>query len=586
MILSVTLMMLVLFQNFVPVGSTSVGLPDDDCPLDSGFLITNDSAVKADGITDVSGAFRRALNNPKIRTICVPAGNYFFGQRIEMPKNRMINIRGLNSSDIQSTIISFSGTTIPFYSNTLNGDENKVVLFRAQNLTFDGMAVEEDFVKNRSSTRALSLVAAKDVESMVEINNVHFRNMNNLPIWLEGFSNVRILNSRFSKTKDPGILRAKRVIISGNLVEDTFDNCVSISRGNSNVSVTNNVLKNCGGAGIFVGGIAYEGNWNLPAGGTPMSLMVKPTVPDELDVGDTCELASNRDYFRDKMISTYQTVKDPMEKSSNFVIVEVTNFKSSLQVGCRFVTKMPSSLVGVASERWIDGPHFAGENVEIRGNRIEGSREYGIKLSMAPRGVSIADNLILQSGRRVDPFHPENVTTHGSFGILVMGWYLAPVENAYRYAERIYVSRNKIVDASYGGIRVGSNYTGSVRNIALVENEIELNGDLARVGVLVDGIQDEALTGDVSKAFSSRKNMPTYDLVVAGNTANFGADASGTAQVKVRMLSGDACEAFKRLDIKSQGKAACAFSVIKLVNGSESSVCLGSRAPLLNFCPK
>lgn len=583
LILLTSTIVFILFQNFSPSETASVPiLPSNECPSENGYIITTDPSVKTDGTTDVSEAFRKALANTKIRTICLPAGNYYFAQRVEMPKNKMINLKGLNNSDISSTVISYKGTTIPFYTNTANGDANKIILFRAQNLTFDGLATEEDFVNNKPSTRALSLVAANDTNSLVEVNNVHFKNMNNLPIWLEGFSHIRILNSRFSKTKDPGILRAKSVIFSHNIVEDTYDNCISISRGNSNVRVTNNQLKNCGGAGIFVGGIAYVGNWNLAPGKSPMSLMVKALDINSMAIGGSCELYSDQDYFRDKMISTYQTVRDSKD---SFVIVELTDFKSAKQMGCRFITEMPSQLNGVFSEKWIDGPHFAGENIFIKNNTIDGSSEYGIKLSMAPRGVTVSDNTILNSGRRSNPFHPEQITLSPSFGIVALGWFLSPTVNAHRYAERIFIHNNKIINPTFGGVRIGSNLTGSVRDSAIFNNHLDFTNSSAKIGVLVDGIEAPSTISGISVGLKKESQMPTHNITLSKNEIVFDTRTPDSTILSSRIPANKICSTFKHLDLTNQGAAKCALSLINTnADGKTETSCFIRKTPIINYC--
>lgn len=582
-ILSIITFTIILFQNFSsPDPTTAPLLPNNECPDGNGYIITSDPEVKADGITDVSNAFRKALYNNKIRTICLPAGNYYFAQRVEMPKDKMINIKGLNNDNISATTISFKGTTIPFYTNTANGDANKIILFRAQNLTFDGLASEEDFTKNKISTRALSLVAANNTNSLVELNNVHFKNMNNLPIWLEAFNHVRILNSRFSKTKDPGILRSKSVIFSHNLVEDTYDNCISISRGNSNVRVVNNTLKNCGGAGVFVGGIAYLGNWNLAPGKSPMSLMVKATNTSATSVGSPCEIYSNQDYFRDKMISTYQTVKDA---KGSFVIVELTDFKSLQQMNCRFVTEMPLHMNEIYSENWIDGPHFAGENILIKNNTIDGSKEYGIKLSMAPHGVTVSHNTISKSGQYTNPFNIEQVTILPSFGILALGWFLAPSINAHRYAERIFIHDNKIISPTFGGIRIGSNLTGSVRDSAIFNNVFDFTTSSTRIGILVDAIEDGPIYSEPSVGQKTNSKMPTQNITISKNDILFNPTVLNSTILSGRIPANKLCDTFKHIDLKDQGNAKCALSIINQTSENKSEeTCLIRKTPVINYC--
>lgn len=548
------------FQNFSPVDleASRPALPDGDCPASGGYMITSDPSVKTDGSVDVSGAFQKAIDNFNIRTICIPAGVFLFSKNVIMPADRMINIKGLNPADISSTVIQFHGTTIPFHSNTLLGKASEIILFRAQNLTFDGSATKETFQQSLPSTRAMSLIASQKTDTLVELNNVHLKNMNNLPVWFEGFTTVRVLNSRFSKTKDPGVLRAKSVVFSHNVVEDTYDNCLSVSRGNSNVRISYNKLRNCGGAGIFVGGIAYDGNWNTPPGRPRKSIKVKARKQGALAVGDSCEITASESYFRSKMISTLQTVKSSDPVLSDFAIVELTEYISPTQMNCRLLTPLSPKLNDAFSDLWIDGPHYAGQNVQIVSNEISGSSQYGIKLSMAPRGVSVTNNFIENSGVRHDPFDQKIVSRTDVFGIVVLGWYLAADENAHRYAEGIHISNNRIINPVYGGVRLGSNLTGSVRDVSVFDNEIEFSASSGTVGIMVDGI--EAMQTSDSKT----RAMPTSALLISNNRIHFGKGIPGqTTYLNIQMGHGEFCQAIRYLYVESAASSACALSLLK-----------------------
>lgn len=511
------------------------------CPAEAGSvdLTQPPYSAKRDGAADTSAAFRKAMADPKVRTICLPPGEYRIDQQVTMRSGQETTLLGL-SSDPGATRIVWRGKLIPFFSVPTQGVETRVRRFAVRNLTFDGQ---------QGHGRALNLLAVPGaVDSSVVIENSVFQDMTNLPIWLEGFDRVRIAGSKFLRTKDPGILRSNNVEIVDNEAQDISDNCFSVSRGNANVRVAGNKLRNCRSAGIFVGGINYEGDrqrgfaLEAPAGAA---------------AGAACMLrTTGGDFFRHGMIGTHLTLR----RGADFAIVQISGWDEADQraAPCRVVTPVPASLARRATHEWSDGPHFGGEGGVVENNDIAGTRGHGITLSLGVRGVKVRHNTIRMSGS----FREGNgeAVEKPSFGIMVLGWYLGDDAGAQRYAEDIEIHDNTIIGATAGGVRLGSEETGGVRRVTVRNNRIELLSPQARVGVLVD----------------RHPRMPSLDNRVVDNKVQFSPNARPANAVRIDAQPEEACRALAQASVDVMVNGSCAIRV-----GGD---CVGERAPAALRC--
>jgi hypothetical protein len=495
------------------------------CPAGGVDITKAPYSAKSDGSVDVSAAFTAAVNDPKVRTICLPRGEYLFSDHVFLRTGQELALLGL-STDPRDAKISWKTPINPFHSSPMKGLETRVKGFTVSNVTFDG---------NKTDGRAFNLLAspADGGPTYVEISNTIFQNTTNLPIWIEGFSRVKISGSKFLNTKDPGILRSSNVEIVSNEVENSSDNCMSVSRGNKNVVVAHNRFRNCHSAGIFVGGINYKGDAKKS-----LTLDASPGA----GVGGACRLTSSeQEYFRYGMIDTNLTVK----QGDSFAIVKITGWdpKDHSKAPCELITPAPQALLGRKTNDWFDGPHFGGENTTIEDNVIEGSLGHGITLSLGARNVKVIGNTVKNSGRFVNA--DGSVQTNQSFGMLVLGWYLSKDPGANRYAENIQISRNVISGPTVGGIRLGSETRGGVRDIVVRDNKIDLSSSSAHLGILVDNHPDMA---------SSRN-------IVAGNEVIFNPATAHAFALRVDAPSDGACGLLSEASVPRMVGGECAIHV-------------------------
>jgi hypothetical protein len=495
------------------------------CPAGGVDITKAPYLAKNDGSADVSAAFSTAVNDPKVRTICLPRGEYLFTDHVFLRTGQELALLGL-STDPRDAKISWKTPINPFHSSPLKGLETRIKGFTVTNVTFDG---------NRTDGRAFNLLASPPAggPTYVEISNTIFQNTTNLPIWVEGFSRVKITGSKFLNTKDPGILRSSNVEIVSNEVENSSDNCMSVSRGNTNVIVAHNRFRNCHSAGIFVGGINYKGDAK-----NSLTLDASPGAA----AGSTCKLTSSeQEYFRYGMIDTNLTVK----QGDNYAIVKITGWdpKDHSHAPCELVTPAPPALLGRKTSDWFDGPHFGGENATIEDNVIEGSLGHGITLSLGARNVRVVGNTVKNSGRFVNA--DGSVQTNQSFGMLVLGWYLGKEPGAHRYAENIEIVRNVIAGPTAGGIRLGSEQRGGVRNIAVRDNKIDLSSGNAHLGILVDNHPD----------------MESSHNTVVGNEVIFNPATAHALALRVDAPAAQACGMLSEASVPRMVGGECAIHV-------------------------
>lgn len=510
------------------------------CPTSAGGVDLTRPPYSAarDGSADASSAFKAAIADPNVRVICLPAGQYRVDEQVLMRTGQDIGLLGLSTNPTDTRIV-WKAALIAFFSNPTTGAETRIRRFWARNVTFDGSGADG---------RALNLLAAPGGETSVEIENAVIQNTANLPIWIEGFSRVKISRTKFLNTKDPGILRSTNIEIVDNEVSNSSDNCLSISRGNSKVLVARNTLSNCKSAGIFVGGINYEGRTKRN-----FELDVEPGA----STGAGCTVRSlGSDYFRYGMIGTQLTLR----RGPEFAIIKITgwNEKDKQSAPCTLVTSVPVSLARKATQEWFDGPHFGGEQAIVENNTIVGTQGHGITLSLGVRDVVVRNNSVRLSGQFKDV--DGKLVEKPAFGVVVLGWYLGREEGAHRYAENIEVVNNTILQPSAGGIRLGSETTGGVRRVVVKGNRIELSSPEAHIGVLVD----------------KHRDMPSLDNQVVDNKVVFAAGAKPAIALRVDGQADEACRALSQATVPSMVNGTCALRV-----GND---CVAATAPATMRC--
>jgi Right handed beta helix region len=495
------------------------------CPTEAGGVDITKAPYSAstDGRTDVSASFKRAVDDPSVKTICLPPGKYLFKDEVFLRTGQDLSLLGLSTDPKQAQVV-WNSKVNPFHSSPTRGLETRIRSFTVKNLTFDG---------GGSEGRAFNLLASPDAGdgSFVDISNSIIQNTTELPVWIEGFAKVRIANSKFFGTKDPGILRSGSVEIVSNEVENSSDNCMSVSRGNRNVVVARNHFKNCRSAGIFVGGIDYKGD-------TKKSFTIDGDGP--LAKGSPCKIrSSDLKHFRYGMIGTNVTLNN----GGDHVIVNITGWDKddTGSAPCVLATAAPRDLVGRATSDWNDGPHFGGDGTVIENNVIDGSLGHGITLSLGVKNVRVLNNKIISSGRFVNA--DGSVKSAESFGILVVGWFLGRDENAQRYAENIEIRGNTIMNASAGGVRLGSQTTGGTRNVVVDGNQIDLSGSDARIGVLLD----------------EHPGMPSMRNRIEDNDVRFSKGTKNGYAVRVDAHGDQICTALQAASVERMTGGSCAI---------------------------
>lgn len=498
--------------------------------------------ARADGSADASAAFAQALADPKVRVVCLPPGEYRLDEPVALRAGQQVALLGL-ASDAAATRIVWKADAIAFASDPVAGPPARLRSFTARNLTFDGRG---------TGLRAFNLLAETPAtaDTAVLLENVTILDTRSLPVWIEGFARVRIAGSRIRGTMDPAILRSSQVEIVDNEFADTRDNCLSVSRGNTQVRIAGNRMRNCRGAGVFVGGIFYR-----KEGGRSFRIEAAADAPP----GTACTVhTAAPDYFRHGMVGTQLTVRS----GAAFAVVEITgwNPQDRRAAPCRLVSALPAVLADKATTSWADGPHFGGGDVVIEHNDIAGTFGHGILLTMGVQGAQVRHNTIRASGHWVDARgEPQR---QSSFGIAVIGWYLGDGPGGSRWSQDIALQDNRIEGATTGGVRVGSATTGGARRLTIRGNTIALDDADAQLGVLVD----------------EHAGMPSEGNVIAGNHIVFGPEVKAGTGLRIDAAAAQACTAVTRGDVEEMRGGQCALRVARK--------CVAARAPAALACAR
>ena len=223
--------------------------------------------VDRTGATDCTAAYQAAVDAAVAvgGVVYVPAGTYKHG-RIDLSNTAGLGIEYAPHGQ---------ATTVPVGSATIDhlfGNTGAV-----KSLDIDGLAVRGAVVDDVTGPRRgrtyigaqinAALIINGDrvpgggypVASDVRITRARIRGTSSLPILLRGVRGVAsIQDSLFELTMDVGWTFCERVVCTGNTSLKSADNGFSMSRGNSNVTCSNNYVSDCAYNAYFAAGFLSD----------------------------------------------------------------------------------------------------------------------------------------------------------------------------------------------------------------------------------------------------------------------------------------------------------------------------------------
>lgn len=188
--------------------------------------------------------------------VYMPRRNYLIGSSLT-PKSGVTVQSDGGQIRISTSAPAINATTTSFTDFTLDG------------IVFTGTVNEFPTGPKRArTTSGAGMTCAVQLSGDLDVNNAGnaamtnftmrncaVRNCSSLPILVRGLRGVvRVVNNEFSNNMDAGFTFNQEVIFSGNHVQMSADNGVSVSRGNQKVTVTGNTFENCCYWGIWVAG--------------------------------------------------------------------------------------------------------------------------------------------------------------------------------------------------------------------------------------------------------------------------------------------------------------------------------------------
>lgn len=344
----------------------------------------------ADGINDDAPAITAALASGK--EVFCPPGTYYFGTSARIPVNGVLRLRAALGTAV------FKGAKgLALFTRTLGGSPvNYVHGVDLEGIIFDGGHVRnlrpyKDYQNDvYGFESAFGLEASQaDPLSFCYIHNCLFKNTASLPFAVAHFADVKVSQTTFFKTKDPGLRYCKKVVVTDCISEWSADNGFSVSRGNKNVTVTGNVIKDCTSDGIFVSG------WNT-SGPTTTSITV---TGSSYSTGSTVTVVSSANTF---VASDQDTLMNVRDGSGNYGIMKVIQYQSVNQVQAVVLQPIPAAIQAVATNLWALSPHNGPEVFTVTGNTVIGANGFGVSALKASGKGTIAGNTIVRTGVVVD----------------------------------------------------------------------------------------------------------------------------------------------------------------------------------------
>lgn len=342
----------------------------------------------ADGVTDCSEAFERAINTGC--KILIPSGVYYLASSVEIPDGGILDLLGVGTPIIRAAqnVIAFSNdVSYPF------GHAHKIKL---ENIIFDGERVRGTFPYMDASGDDYGMLSAvrasaslEDDNSEIEIHNCTFERMASLPILFDHFKQVTVTSCTFYKTRDPGFRFCNSIRWTNNLTHFGSDNGVSTSRGCKNVVVSDSVFRDCEAAGVWLSG--FDVNYSS-SGRTA-------TLSGTYTIGATSTLTISGSAF---LVAKHQGTYMTLINGSDEAVVKIDTITSSNTATCTNITAIPAALQNSATSSFQEAPHNGVQNFTCTNNVIVGGYSAGVHAGEAPCRGTIAGNSIVRTGYLAD----------------------------------------------------------------------------------------------------------------------------------------------------------------------------------------
>lgn len=385
-----------------------------------------------DGLANDAPAFQAAINAAATFGLSVyfPAGTAKLGASL-IPKNGVsLEGEGGSSVFIASTEI---GAAIANPSGNLSD-------FTVRNVTFRGGATDLNQPRRRnrpvasSFSQAIRLVGAGyngvagdptvfPVIKNITLDNVRIINTKTLPFYFAGIQNVTVRDCFIRNCMDPGFVYVDGVVFSHNIVENSADNGVSVSRKCRNVIIADNVIRGSAHYGVWCAGFHSDVDGGIYAPGPENFTIFGNTVEDSGKGG----------------IALSDGPKHGVVSGN--VITGVTNGNQdypSVNDGTGiFITGYPSSL---------NDPTIVAEDIIISDNIIKDASRNGVNIRGAV-DVVLDNNTFLNIG--VENFVADFVPSG-----IVAGTPIPPTSTSYncgiitsgRGLNRLTVTSNRFID--------------------------------------------------------------------------------------------------------------------------------------------
>jgi hypothetical protein len=341
------------------------------------------------GIADDGPAFTGALGTG--RRLTPRPGTYMFLTSARIPKNGVLRIHAP-----LGTVVFKGAKDLALFTRTTGFPTNYVRGVDLEGIIFDGGHIRnlrpyKDYQNDvYGFESAFGLEASQDDPlSFAYIQKCLFKNCASLPFALAHFADVKVSHNTFFKTKDPGLRYCKKVVVDANFSEWSADNGFSVSRGNKNVALTGNVIKDCTSDGLFVSG------WNTSG---PTSVNITVTGQTYI-TGSTVTVVSSGNTF---VASDQDTLMNVRDSSGNVGVMKVIQYQSANQVQAVVLQPIPAAIQGVATNLWALSPHNGPEVFTVSGNTVIGGNGFGISALKASGKGTIGDNTVVRTGVVVD----------------------------------------------------------------------------------------------------------------------------------------------------------------------------------------
>jgi hypothetical protein len=368
------------FDEFTPFTATGTPTARNLVNRTADVINVKDFGAVGDGVADDRAAFQNAIATGK--TVFIPDGTYNLTTGVGISSGTL-NLIGSSKDKVK--LISNVGTWM-FLCNVSG--------IQFENITFDGRRVREingwpwfDPQPYDGTFRIIQAQSPQGLDnSFISIDKCEFLNTASLPIFFYYFNNVKITNSRFYKTGDPGLVFCNKVFWSNNITEYSLDNGVSMSRGNDNAIIESSIFKDCRANGVWVSGYVIPGTGTVTATGASFNVL------------DQVTLTSSTNQFQSGFINNYLTQKSGALEAT-YKIISVTS--SSVAIGV-CVNSIDPAFQATAISDWEFSPSYGPNNFIVSNNIIIGGYYGGISAQQSNNNGQISNNVILRSGWQAD----------------------------------------------------------------------------------------------------------------------------------------------------------------------------------------